>query len=88
MDSEVSRTKTMPSSSILSDKIVRNESDDHVKRLEKLDDKSEKKMFSIDNIKNLDVFIQNPRLFIRLKMCLDQNNYYEAHQAYKTLHFR
>ena len=62
--------------------------DEHVKILEELEDPSERKLFSIEKIKNLDIFKQNPRLFIRLQMCLDQNNYYEAHQAYKTLHFR
>jgi hypothetical protein len=44
--------------------------------------------FSIDLIENLEIFKQNRKLFLRLKICIEQNNYYEAHQAYKTLHFR
>jgi hypothetical protein len=67
---------------------IDNSEDQHVKLLKELKDKSERKLFSIDKIKNLDIFKQNPRLLIRLQMCLDQNNYYETHQAYKTLHFR
>ena len=65
-----------------------NVDDKHVKVLRELEDESEKKRFNIESIQNLEIFKQNPRLFIRLKMCLDQNNYYEAHQTYKTLHFR
>lgn len=47
-----------------------------------------KKRFNIDSIVNLNVFKQHPKLLVRLKMNIEQHNYYEAHQAYKTLHFR
>jgi hypothetical protein len=43
---------------------------------------------SIESIQSLDVFKQNPRLLIRLRMVLENENTYEAHQLYKTIHFR
>lgn len=39
-------------------------------------------------IESLDVFKQNPRLLLRLKLVRENNNTYEAHQLYKTIHFR
>jgi hypothetical protein len=42
----------------------------------------------IQTIEKLEVFKQNPRLLIRLRMILETDNIYEAHQLYKTIHFR
>ena len=42
----------------------------------------------IETIENLDVFKQNPRLLIRLRLIFENENLYEAHQLYKTIHFR
>lgn len=39
-------------------------------------------------IKPLEVFKQNPKFYVRLKMNLEQQSYYEAHQLFKTIHFR
>lgn len=43
---------------------------------------------SVESIGSLEVFKQNPRLLLRLRMTIDNDNSYEAHQLYKTIHFR
>jgi hypothetical protein len=52
------------------------------------DESSLAKEYSIESIQNLEVFKQNPRLLIRLRMVFENENTYEAHQLYKTIHFR
>lgn len=37
---------------------------------------------------NLEIFKQNPKFLLRLKMNLEQDSFYEAHQLFKTIHFR
>jgi hypothetical protein len=44
--------------------------------------------FSLNCIENLNVFKQNPKLLIKLKQNTAEDNYYETHQLYKTIHFR
>ncbi len=75
-------------STITSEPPEEGTSNKHIDVLKLLDDTIVKKRFNLESIKNLDIFKQNSRLFIRLKMCIDENSFYEAHQAYKTVHFR
>jgi len=44
--------------------------------------------FTLDSIQNLIVFKQNPKLLLKLKLNTNEDNYYETHQLYKTIHFR
>ena len=44
--------------------------------------------FALDPIENLNVFKSNPKLLYKLKLNTSEGNFYEAHQLYKTLHFR
>lgn len=44
--------------------------------------------FSLESIQHLTVFKTNPKLLTRLKLNTSQDSFYEAHQLYKTLHFR
>lgn len=43
---------------------------------------------SLDKLANSQIFLTNPKLYIRLKLVTDTDNFYEAHQLYKTIHFR
>lgn len=45
-------------------------------------------IFSLDSIENLNVFKNNPKLLYKLKLNTSEDSFYEAHQLYKTLHFR
>lgn len=47
-------------------------------------------IFSLDSIEKLSVFKTNPKLLKKLKLNTSEAepNFYEAHQLYKTLHFR
>lgn len=44
--------------------------------------------YSIDPIVGLELFRTNSRLLNKLKLDIEQNNSYEIHQLYKTIHFR
>jgi hypothetical protein len=44
--------------------------------------------FTLDTIENLSVFKQNPKLLVKLKLNTSEDNFYETHQLYKTIHFR
>lgn len=44
--------------------------------------------FSIEPIESLVIFKSNPKLLVRLKLNIEQDSFYEAHQLYKTIHFR
>jgi hypothetical protein len=44
--------------------------------------------FSLEEIETLSVFKANPKLLYKLKLNTVEGNFYEAHQLYKTLHFR
>lgn len=44
--------------------------------------------FSLSSIENFNVFKTNPKLLKRLKINDKEDNFYEAHQLYKTIHFR
>ncbi len=44
--------------------------------------------FSLECIESFSVFKANPKLFYKLKLNTADGNFYEAHQLYKTLHFR
>lgn len=44
--------------------------------------------FSLDPILGATVFKTNPKLLYKLKLNTGENSFYEAHQLYKTLHFR
>jgi hypothetical protein len=44
--------------------------------------------YSIDDIAKLSIFDQNPKLLNKLKLDLANDNFYEAHQLFKTIHFR
>jgi len=44
--------------------------------------------FSLGSIENFNVFKTNPKLLKRLKINDSEDNFYEAHQLYKTIHFR
>ena len=44
--------------------------------------------FSLEPIENLNVFKQNPKLLYKLRQNTSEGNFYEAHQLYKTCHFR
>ncbi len=37
---------------------------------------------------HLEIFKQNPKFLLRLKLNLQQDSFYEAHQLFKTIHFR
>ena len=44
--------------------------------------------YSIEPIVDLEIFKTNSRLLNKLKLDIEQNNSYEIHQLYKTIHFR
>jgi hypothetical protein len=44
--------------------------------------------YSIEPIVGLALFKANSRLLNKLKLDIEQNNSYEIHQLYKTIHFR
>jgi hypothetical protein len=44
--------------------------------------------FTIEPIVGLELFKTNSRLLNKLKLDIEQNNSYEIHQLYKTIHFR
>lgn len=44
--------------------------------------------FSLEPIESLYIFKTNPKLLQRLRLNTDDDNYYETHQLYKTIHFR
>ena len=44
--------------------------------------------FSLGSIENFNVFKTNPKLLKRLRINDSEDNFYEAHQLYKTIHFR
>lgn len=56
--------------------------------MEATQSKPDNNKFRLDDILNLEIFKIHPKLLIRLKINVEQLNFYEAHQIYKTLHFR
>lgn len=53
------------------------------------DDEYRTKLAPIEStLANLEIFKQNPKFLLRLKMNLEQESFYEAHQLFKTIHFR
>jgi hypothetical protein len=64
------------------------EESDYKKYIQSLKDSIVPLEYKIDPIENLQVFSKNPKLLQRLKLDIQNNSYYEAHQLYKTIHFR
>lgn len=44
--------------------------------------------YSLDKLDKLEIFKNNPKLYARLKMVTGNDNFYEAQQLYKIIHFR
>lgn len=64
------------------------EENDYKKYIQSLKDSIVPLEYSINPIESLQVFSKNPKLLQRLKLDIQNNSYYEAHQLFKTIQFR
>lgn len=44
--------------------------------------------YSFESFENFEIFKQHKKLYARFKLIVSNDNFYEADQLYKTVHFR